>query len=129
MFDWDETPDLNITPLVDVMLVLLSILMVTAPTMVYEELIQLPQGSKQQSLKKSYTIEIKVTKDKQISIKNQKYTFQTFADDFLLYAQNISKQTPVVISADERIIYKDLMYILKSVKVAGFAQVSLATDG
>jgi biopolymer transport protein ExbD len=129
MFDWDETPELNITPLVDVMLVLLSILMVTAPTMVYEELIQLPQGSKQESLKKSYTIEIRVTQDKRISIKNQSYTFQTFADDFLLYAQNISKQTPVVISADERIIYKDLMYILKSVKVAGFAQVSLATDG
>jgi biopolymer transport protein ExbD len=129
MFDWDEAPDLNITPLVDVMLVLLSILMITAPTMVYEELIQLPKGSKQQSLKKAYTIEIKVTKDKQISIKNQRYSFQTFADDFLLYAQNISKQTPVVISADERIIYKDLMYILKSVKVAGFAQVSLATNG
>ena len=49
MFDWDEEPTLNITPLVDVMLVLLSILMVTAPTMVYQEMVQLPQGSKKKS--------------------------------------------------------------------------------
>ena len=35
MFDWEEQPDLNITPLVDVMLVLMAILMVTAPVFVY----------------------------------------------------------------------------------------------
>lgn len=42
----DEVPDLNITPLVDIMLVLLAILMVTTPTLVYEEVIKLPDGSK-----------------------------------------------------------------------------------
>jgi biopolymer transport protein ExbD len=129
MFDWDETPDLNITPLVDVMLVLLSILMVTAPTMVYEEMVQLPQGSKEKPLKKTYTIEIKITKDRNIFIKNRQYSFETFADDFLLYSKNFSKETPVIIGADERIVYKDVMFILKSIKVAGFSQVSLSTNG
>lgn len=33
----DEKPELNITPLVDIMLVLLAILMVTAPSITYEE--------------------------------------------------------------------------------------------
>ena len=37
MYDYDQKPDLNITPLVDVMLVLLAILMVTAPVIEYEE--------------------------------------------------------------------------------------------
>ena len=32
----DETPELNITPLVDIMLVLLAILMVTMPTITYQ---------------------------------------------------------------------------------------------
>ncbi len=41
----DEKPELNITPLVDIMLVLLAILMVTAPSITYEEKINLPQGS------------------------------------------------------------------------------------
>ncbi len=42
----DETPELNITPLVDIMLVLLAILMVTMPTITYQEDITLPDGSK-----------------------------------------------------------------------------------
>ena len=46
MINIDETPELNITPLVDIMLVLLAILMVTTPTIVYEEQILLPDGSK-----------------------------------------------------------------------------------
>jgi biopolymer transport protein ExbD len=36
MYNWDDSPELNITPLVDVMLVLLAILMVIAPNIVYE---------------------------------------------------------------------------------------------
>ena len=36
-FDWEEKPELNITPLVDIMLVLLAILMVSTPTITYQE--------------------------------------------------------------------------------------------
>ncbi|MBP5779225.1 MAG: biopolymer transporter ExbD, partial [Campylobacter sp.] len=46
MFDYDEKPELNITPLVDIMLVLLAILMVATPAIIYEEKIQLPDSSK-----------------------------------------------------------------------------------
>ena len=60
-FNWDETPDLNITPLVDIMLVLLAILMVTAPVIVYEEEISLPKGSKSSKAVEDAKIEIRVT--------------------------------------------------------------------
>jgi len=125
----EEEPTLNITPLVDVMLVLLSILMVTAPTMVYEEMVQLPQGSKEKPIEKAYKIEIRITKNRDIYIQNQKYSFDTFSDDFILFAEHISKDTAVIITADERILYKDVMAILKSVKMAGFKKVSLSTNG
>ncbi len=52
MLDWDDAPELNITPLVDIMLVLLAILMVTTPAMVYQEKIVLPDGSKSSIIKK-----------------------------------------------------------------------------
>lgn len=48
MHDFNQKPDLNITPLVDVMLVLLAILMVTAPVIEFEEPINLPKGSRTQ---------------------------------------------------------------------------------
>jgi len=50
MYDYEQKPDLNITPLVDVMLVLLAILMVTAPVIEYEENINLPKGSKSKKI-------------------------------------------------------------------------------
>jgi len=65
MINLDETPELNITPLVDIMLVLLAILMVTTPTIVYEEQISLPDGSKTKTVsaqKKDLTVMVDATR-------------------------------------------------------------------
>ena len=129
MFNWDETPELNITPLVDIMLVLLAILMVTTPAIIYEEQISLPKGSKSKSIEKIPDIEIRIDKDRGIYIKKIKYDFDTFADSFILYSQNLKKLTPVFIRADKSLRYEDVIYVLKSVKEAGFTKVSLVTDG
>ncbi len=127
--NFDDSPELNITPLIDVMLVLLAILMVTAPTMVYEEIIQLPKGSKSTQQNKNSKIEIRITKDKYIFIQKKQYQYDTFQDQFVLYSQSYPKDTPVIISADERILYQDVMFLLKTIKIAGFSQVSLSTNG
>ena len=66
MYDWEETPDLNITPLVDIMLVLLAILMVTTPAVIYEETINLPDGTKSQVVQKIPEIEIRITKNRKV---------------------------------------------------------------
>lgn len=129
MFDWDEKPELNITPLVDVMLVLLAILMVATPAIVYQEDINLPQGSKTKSYQKQRSIHIKVNKKKVITIEKKRYDFKNFADNFILFSQNLPKTLPVYISADKSLSYGEVMYILKSVKEAGFTKVSLVTDG
>ncbi len=130
MFDWEESPDLNITPLVDIMLVLLAILMVTTPAIIYEEKITLPDGTKSSVVQKIPEIEIRITKDRKVYIKNSSYTIEEFADNFIMYAQKFPlKKTVVYIKADQVLRYKDVMYILKSVKEAGFLQVSLETNG
>lgn len=126
---WDDKPDLNITPLVDVMLVLLAIMMVTTPVVLYEENITLPTGSKNKTISKLPKIEIRIDKDRNIKIKNNKYNFSNFIDNFILYAQNLDKKTPVFIRADRGLLYNDIVYILKSVKESGFSKVSLVTDG
>ncbi len=129
MFDWDEKPELNITPLVDVMLVLLAILMVATPAIVYQEDINLPQGSKTKTYKKQKNIDIKITAQRIIYIGKKKFDFKNFADSFILYAQNINRDTPVYISADKTLSYGDVMFILKTIKEAGFSKVSLITNG
>ena len=127
MFSWDDSPDLNITPLVDVMLVLMAILMVTAPTITFQEQITLPQGSKTKSVTKPKTLTIRMDKDKKIYLNNDVYKMDTFADDFVNQSVKYDKTSDVYIRADENLKYKNVIYILKSVKSAGFEQVSLIT--
>lgn len=127
MFDWDEKPELNITPLVDVMLVLLAILMVISPNIVYEELIRLPKGSAQKELTKKEEVEIKISADKKITINKNQFKYETFADDFIQQASTYKSDATIQISADGRLNYSDVMYILSVVKKAGFQNVSLVT--
>jgi len=127
MFSWDDSPDLNITPLVDVMLVLMAILMITAPTITFQEQIDLPQGSQTVKVEKLKTLTIRMDKSRKIYLNKDTYLFDTFADDFVNKSADFDKLSEVYIRADEQLKYKDVMYLLKSVKAAGFEKVSLIT--
>jgi len=127
MFSWDDSPDLNITPLVDVMLVLMAILMITAPTITFQEQIDLPQGSKTVKVTKPKTLTIRMDKNQKIYLNKDTYALDTFADDFVNQSVKFNKNSEVYIRADEQLKYKDVMYLLKSVKAAGFEKVSLIT--
>lgn len=129
MFDWDEKPELNITPLVDVMLVLLAILMVISPNIVYEELIRLPKGSAQKELSKIPPVNITITKEGEVRVNKEIFQITTFADNFALFAQRLDHEATVLISADEALDYGKVMSVLGAVKQAGFREVSLATNG
>ena len=129
-FDWEEKPDLNITPLVDVMLVLIAILMLTTPMLVYEEKISLAKGSKSSSYDRSGAIEIRIDLNKNIYIEDNVFEFLAFADSFVQYASKFPKRdNKILIRADRRLKYEDVIYILKVVKAAKFTKVSLVTDG
>ena len=129
LYDFDDKPELNITPLVDVMLVLLAILMVIAPNIVYEENIKLPQGSLSNQLSKIPPVHISIDKEKKIKINKDVYLYNAFQDNFFLYANKLDKKATVLISADKSLDYGIVMSILAAVKQAGFREVSLATNG
>ncbi|MDL0079753.1 MULTISPECIES: ExbD/TolR family protein [Helicobacter] len=129
-FLWEDKPELNITPLVDIMLVLLAILMVTTPTIVYQEDITLPKGSKSAKKTQNNMLEIRIDKRKKIYIKNNTYEYKMFPDSFNLLAKQYSKKdTSIFIRADKDLSYESVIYILKSVKEAGFNKISLVTNG
>lgn len=129
VYDWDEKPELNITPLVDVMLVLLAILMVISPNIVYEELIRLPKGSAQKEISKAPPVHITLSKDGKVYVNKKPFAYDTFQDNFYQYAQTLDAESTVTISADTALDYGRVMGILAAVKQAGFNNVSLATSG
>ncbi len=125
----DEKPELNITPLVDIMLVLLAILMVTAPTITYEENINLPKGSEQTpNVVTLKSLIISISAKKEISIKEKKYSFTSFADNLVLTKAEYKLDEPVFIRADKDLKYDDVMFVLSTLKTAGFTKVSLLTE-
>ena len=129
MYDWDDKPELNITPLVDVMLVLLAILMVIAPNIVYEESIKLPQGSISKQLSKIPPVHITIDKELKLMVNKEIFDINSFADNFYLYSRKLDLKASVLISADKSLDYGVVMSILAAVKQSGFSEVSLATNG
>ena len=130
MINLDETPELNITPLVDIMLVLLAILMVTTPTIVYDEQIFFPDGSKTKASsaqKKDLTVIVDATK--KVRIDQSTMDLRELPDNIVLIGARYDKNSPVYIKADKSLIYDDVMFVLKSVKNAGFTKVALQTNG
>ncbi len=133
-FNWDDEPDLNITPFVDVMLVLMAILMVTAPTMTYQEQIELPQGTESKEVSKESTITVVMQKDRSISLylngkrKDIYKNMAEFNDNLMLITKKYPLNTTVYIRADKRLEYGSVTLLLKSLKDVGFSKVSLITE-
>lgn len=126
---WDEKPELNITPLVDIMLVLLAILMITTPAINYEEQINLPQGSKKFSSAPTIkSLIININAKKEIIINNQKFNFANFVDNFNILKSQFDTKEAVYIRADKNLLYDDIVFVLKSIKDMGFARVALQTE-
>lgn len=126
----DDTPELNITPLVDIMLVLLAILMVTMPTITYQEEIALPDGSKTQtsSVQKKDLV-ILVNEKRQIRIEQSSISLEEFPDNVVLISAKYDKSTPIYIKADKNLKYDDVMFVLKTLKNVGFSKIALQTNG
>jgi len=129
IYDWDDKPELNITPLVDVMLVLLAILMVIAPNIIYEENIKLPQGSVTTQLSKIPPVHITIDKNKVLQVNKETFLLNNFIENFYKKSQSFDKKATVLISADKSLEYGIVMSVLAAVKQAGFSDVSLATNG
>ena len=130
MFNYDENPELNITPLVDIMLVLLAILMVAAPTLIYEEKISLPKGSKsEQSNNDRQDFIIRLDANKIIYINQNTMKLAEFPDNVMLLTNQYDINLPVYIKADKSLIYDDVMFVLRYLKQAGFTKIALQTDG
>ena len=123
-----KKPDLNITPFVDIMLVLLAILMVSVTATTYQEKnINLPNGSKTTQAIKKATINIVINKKGEVIINHKKYELKNFMEDFNLAYGNYDKNSLIYIAADKDIKYDIFMKVYASVVKLGFTQIGLLT--
>jgi biopolymer transport protein TolR len=120
--------DINITPMVDVMLVLLVIFMVTAPMMTAGVSVDLPKAnSKALSQHDDKPLEISMDARGNIFLGEDQLKLAELVEKTSLIAQ----ETPdirVYIRADNRIDYGKVMEVMAAVNGAGFTKIALITD-
>src|ERR1700676_240635 len=94
--------DINVTPLVDVMLVLLIIFMVTAPFMIETVGVDLPKGSGAEAKGMTAPLTISIDKQENIVIAGQKFSLDELKL-FLNESPRVKNGEPIYVEADKAI--------------------------
>lgn len=126
--DSDGINEINITPFVDVVLVLLVIFMVTAPVMLKESLkVKLPKTLTSDLSKKSTTVAIAITQEGQILINGDLLEQEGFEKRLKEYSQSAPK-TQFLISADAESKHKDVVKVIDRLKSYGLESFALQVE-
>jgi biopolymer transport protein TolR len=119
--------EINITPFVDVLLVLLIIFMVAAPMLTSSVDVNLPQGVETANEEKLQTITVSVKSDGAIFLQDDPIKSTILASRLKeISANNFSRK--IFVRADKSLDYGKVMDVVKTISVAGFAQVVLVTE-
>ena len=118
--------EINITPFVDVLLVLLISFLISAPLLTQAIQIQLPRGKlKERVPVYKESILAVVNNKKQIVISDQIYSLKSLAKSLTKNAKEWKRNQPVYVQMDEQVPYGILMDLMLLFKNAGFPQVGL----
>ena len=120
--------EINVTPMVDVMLVLLVIFMVTAPLLTVGVPLNLPKSSAAQLTQPKEPIVLSIDKEGSTFISNEPVPAADLKDRLAKLAAEDTGRI-VYVRGDRTISYAQLMDALGLVNSAGFTKVSLIAEG
>lgn len=125
-----EAPEINLIPLIDVLLVILIFLMVTTTYARYSELkINLPTAAGEQSPQKPLTIQVSVDAigHYQINEKNIEPSTEALSSAMAAIAKG-NAETVVVISADSKATHQAVVNAMEAARRAGLSRITFATQ-
>jgi len=122
--------EINITPLTDVMLVLLIVFMVTATFFMAEPTMQvsLPSavtGEKQVGETKE--ISVTISRIAEVEVNGKATTMQDLVKELMRAAKEIEGDKVVRIRADKEVQYGAIIYAMDAARLVGLRRVALAT--
>jgi biopolymer transport protein TolR len=118
--------DINVTPLVDVMLVLLIIFMVTAPMMTQGLNVDLPETTAKSLRQEEKPIVVTVSKDGEISINSVPLVRRVLVQELQKnYVAN--KDQPIFLKADKNVAYGHVVAVMADIKSVGFDKIGMIT--
>ena len=119
--------DINVTPLVDVMLVLLIIFMVTAPLLAKGVKVNLPQAKAAQPLNQKDPIIVTVGKEGKISLGNDLVTPDTLVDG-IRAAMGDDLARVVHVRGDTDAVYGEVVAVMDKLATNGITHIAIMTN-
>ena len=122
--------DMNVTPLVDVMLVLLIIFMVTAPMLTAGVPIVLPDSKAEALKEEPHAITISMDGAGRVFLDNEELAPGEMGDRLASVVRDAGAKLPVVtLRADQHLDYGKVIAVMGELNAAGFKSISLVTNG
>ena len=126
--DTDEVMnEINMTPLVDVMLVLLIIFIITVPVMKHSVNIDLPRASSEQQLVKPETVRLSVDADGSYYVNDAKISDQELAPRLRAAAAQ-NPQPDLHIRGDKAVRYERVAQAMAAAQQAGLRKIGFITE-
>ncbi|MCP1293409.1 MULTISPECIES: TonB system transport protein ExbD [unclassified Chromobacterium] len=119
-----ELSDINVTPFIDVMLVLLIIFMVVAPLSTVDTRIELPASSARQQPRPDKPLYLSMNQDRSLQLGKQPVTLAELAAR-LDRDSGGRRDTPLFFQADRQARYEDVMAVMDALREAGYLSVGL----
>lgn len=124
--DDDVVSEINITPLVDVMLVLLIVFIVTAPLLTHNVKVNLPKAAPTQATEQNKAVVVSVKPDGSIYLDKN----QVNAAEFEAAVQRLKQSHPnlaLTFNADTKVPYGTVAQLLASIQRVGVDKLSILT--
>jgi len=119
--------DINVTPFVDVMLVLLIIFMVTAPMMMQGVDVSLPEATAKPLASETDQLIITINRQQQIFINDYQVTLDFFRERLKNILEN-RQDREVYLKADKNISYGMVVQVMSAIKEAGVEKLGMVTE-
>ena len=122
--DLDEVHEINVTPFIDVMLVLLIIFMVAAPLATVDIAVDLPTSTAQPQPHPEKPVFLTVKPDLTLALGDETVA-PGMLGATLEQATNGDRDTRIFVRADKTVSYGDVMEVMNLLRGAGFLKVAL----
>ena len=122
-----KKPEINLTSMIDVMCILMSVFMVTAPMLTTGMKVDLPRGGKSAIEGAEKAIDVVIDKLGNIYIGKEKILPSKLKTK-LTYMLKQNPKISIVISGDSKTQYGKIIEVMSSLKNAGFKKVGLKTE-
>jgi biopolymer transport protein TolR len=119
--------DINVTPLVDVMLVLLIIFMVTAPLIQNGVKVDLPRASAQPMEHSEEKLVLKITKDRRIFLGDVEIDAAQLEEKLSANAR-VQKDKELYLHADRTLPYGQIVEVMATARRAGVEALGMITE-